>query len=146
MSFCLDDGSELLFGPASGSGVDDEPATAILHSTAAPNEAATRAQIHTTEQTALLPSGITELPKTKRFDKRLILAPLALAVIVLGGFFGYRYVTQAKQIESIAVMPFVNESGNADVEYLSDGMTETLISSLSNIPNLSVKARSTVFY
>ncbi len=144
--YCLDDGNALLEGPASGSGASDEPATAILHSTAAPNEAATRAQIHTTEQTAVLPSGITEIPKAKSFDKRLVLAPLALAVIVLGGFFGYRYVTQAKQIESIAVMPFVNESGNADVEYLSDGMTETLISSLSNIPNLSVKARSTVFY
>ena len=43
-------------------------------------------------------------------------------------------------------MPFINESGNADVEYLSDGMTETLIASLSQLPNLSVKARSTVFY
>ena len=43
-------------------------------------------------------------------------------------------------------MPFVNESGNEDVEYLSDGMTETLISSLTEIPNLSVKARSSVFY
>ena len=42
-------------------------------------------------------------------------------------------------------MPFVNDSGNADVEYLSDGMTETLISSLSQLPNLNVKARSTVF-
>ena len=42
-------------------------------------------------------------------------------------------------------MPFVNESGNADAEYLSDGMTETLISSLSQLPNLSVKARSSVF-
>ena len=42
-------------------------------------------------------------------------------------------------------MPFVNASGNADVEYLSDGMTETLISSLSQLPNLSVKARSSVF-
>ncbi|MFN2502607.1 MAG: adenylate/guanylate cyclase domain-containing protein, partial [Pyrinomonadaceae bacterium] len=41
--------------------------------------------------------------------------------------------------------PFVNESGNADVEYLSDGMTETLISSLSQLPNLSVKPRSSVF-
>ncbi|MDQ3474029.1 MAG: hypothetical protein M3447_09855, partial [Acidobacteriota bacterium] len=51
----------------------------------------------------------------------------------------------AAAIESIAVMPFVNESGNADVEYLSDGMTETLINSLSQIPNLSVKARSSVF-
>ena len=141
MSFCLDDGAELLFGPASM----DEPATAILHSMAAPGEAPTRAQIHTTEQTAVLPSGITEVPKTKGFDKRLLFAPVALAVIVLGGFFGYRYVTQAKQIESIAVMPFVNESGNADLEYLSDGMTETLIRSLSQLPNLQVKPRSSVF-
>jgi TolB-like protein/Flp pilus assembly protein TadD len=42
-------------------------------------------------------------------------------------------------------MPFVNEGGNKDVEYLSDGMTETLISSLSQLPNLNVKARSSVF-
>jgi TolB-like protein/Tfp pilus assembly protein PilF len=48
-------------------------------------------------------------------------------------------------IQSIAVMPFVNESGNADLEYLSDGMTETLISNLSQLPNLNVKARSSVF-
>ena len=51
----------------------------------------------------------------------------------------------AASIQSIAVMPFVNDSGNADVEYLSDGMTETLISSLTQLPNLSVKARSSVF-
>jgi len=140
--YCLDDGNALLEGPASA----DEPKTAILHATEPPSEAATRAQIHMTDQTAVLPSGIADIPKTKAFDKRLVLVPALLAVIVLGGFFGYRYITPAKQIESIAVMPFVNESGNADVEYLSDGMTETLISSLSNIPNLSVKARSTVFY
>jgi TolB-like protein len=42
-------------------------------------------------------------------------------------------------------MPFVNKSGNADLEYLSDGMTETLITSLSQLPNLNVKARSTLF-
>jgi TolB-like protein/Tfp pilus assembly protein PilF len=43
------------------------------------------------------------------------------------------------------VIPFVNDSGNADVEYLSDGMTETLIKSLSNIPDMDVKPRSAVF-
>src|SRR4030095_13351195 len=48
-------------------------------------------------------------------------------------------------IKSIAVMPFVNEGGNADLEYLSDGMTDTLISSLSQVPNLNVKARLSVF-
>ncbi|HRI02374.1 MAG TPA: tetratricopeptide repeat protein [Pyrinomonadaceae bacterium] len=160
MSFCLDDGSELLFGPASM----DEPATAILHSTAAPGEALTQAQIHTTEQTAIFPSGAEAEPQSsgglserqslsahraaKSQSKRnKLIAIFGIALLLLiGGFFGYRYVSSAKQINSIAVMPFVNESGNADVEYLSDGMTETLISSLSNIPNLSVKARSTVFY
>jgi serine/threonine protein kinase/cytochrome c-type biogenesis protein CcmH/NrfG len=77
----------------------------------------------------------------------------AAAVVVLLWIIGvavglglYRNAGKnAVAIESIAVMPFVNESGNADVEYLSDGMTETLINSLSQIPNLSVKARSSVF-
>jgi len=143
MSFCLDDGSELLFGPASM----EEPATAILHGTALPSEAPTRAQIYTTEKTAVLPSGTTDVPKAKGFDKRLLLAPLVLAVIVFGGFFGYRYfsASTAKQINSIAVVPFVNDSGNPEIEYLSDGMTETLITSLSQIPSLKVKARSAVF-
>jgi serine/threonine-protein kinase len=67
-------------------------------------------------------------------------------VVLAGGFFAHRFLAANKQIESIAVMPFVNASGNADVEYLSDGMTETLISSLSQVPNLSVKSRSTVFH
>ena len=42
-------------------------------------------------------------------------------------------------------MPFVNASGNAEFEYLSDGFTETLIGSLSQVPNLNVKGRSSVF-
>src|SRR4030095_2137068 len=40
---------------------------------------------------------------------------------------------------------FVNGSGNNDMEYLSDGITESLINSLSQMPKLSVKARSSVF-
>ncbi len=151
--YCLDDGNALLEGPAKSepgaiaTGFPaDEPQTAILHSTAAPGEAPTRAQIQLTDLTAVLPTGAGDIVPTPRgFDKRLLFAPLVLAVIVLGGFFGFRYVTQAKQIESIAVMPFVNDSGNADVEYLSDGMTETLINSLSQVANLSVKARASVF-
>ncbi|MBK9164793.1 MAG: tetratricopeptide repeat protein [Acidobacteria bacterium] len=148
MSFCLDDGSELLYGPGAGSASIDEPATAILHSTAAPSDEPTRAQIHTTEQTAVLPTGaIGNSSKPHGFDKRLIAAPLLAVLIAVAGYFGYRYLGPfgANQINSIAVMPFVNESGNADVEYLSDGMTETLIGSLSKLPNLNVKPSSSVF-
>lgn len=142
MRYCLDDGSELLYGPASA----DEPQTAILHETAPPHEAATRAQIHTTEQTAVLPSGVLARRERKPFDRRLFVVPLVIAVVVLGAFFGFRYLPSGgSQIDSIAVLPFVNESGNADIEYLSDGMTETLINNLSRIPKLTVKARSAVF-
>ena len=42
-------------------------------------------------------------------------------------------------------MPFANASGNSELDYLSDGITESLINSLSQIPKLSVKARSSVF-
>jgi TolB-like protein len=152
--YCLDDGNALLEGPASGSGAGDEPATAILSELPAlagglsDSEGATRPQIHTTAaepQDSKGDSSENQSISAHRMAKPLA-AWMVAAVILVGGFLGYRYVMPAKQIESIAVMPFVNESGNADVEYLSDGMTETLISSLSNIPNLSVKARSTVFY
>ena len=83
---------------------------------------------------------VASKPKTK-----YLAAGLLILLLAVGGFFGYKYLSPTKQIESIAVMPFVNESKNEDVEYLSDGMTETLISSLSNLPNLNVKPRSTVF-
>jgi len=72
-----------------------------------------------------------------------------IGLVVLGGItmlaFYLRGRTSDATIKSIAVMPFVNEGGNAELEYLSDGMTDTLISSLSQLPNLSVKARSSVF-
>ncbi len=74
-----------------------------------------------------------------------IIGIVLLSIISAIAYFGF-FAKSNNQIESIAVMPFINESKNEDVEYLSDGMTETLINSLSQIPNLSVKARSTVFY
>ncbi len=144
MNFCLDDGSELLFGPARSQEFD-EPPTAILHEISPSSEAATREQLPTPEQPAVLPSVADQVPD-KRFDNRLIAAVVVAVVVALGVFVGYRsFSSPVRQIDSIAVMPFVNDSGNADVEYLSDGMTETLINSLSQIPNLSVKARSSVF-
>jgi serine/threonine protein kinase/tetratricopeptide (TPR) repeat protein len=76
----------------------------------------------------------------------------ALVVVLLFALTGSGYWywstrggAGGNQINSIAVLPFVNENGNPDVEYLSDGMTESLINSLSNLPNLSVKARNSVF-
>lgn len=164
LNFCLDDGEWLREATT-----DDEPATAILSvpPASAGSEAPTRAQINTTDQTAIFPRGTdaepqdssgvlserqshsahrAAMPQGKVSRRRLLAGIWLTALLLVGGFFGYRYLgSNTKQIESIAVMPFVNEGGDAEIEYLSDGMTETLISSLSQLPNLNVKARSSVF-
>jgi TolB-like protein len=144
--YCLDDGNALLEGPATASS-GDEPATAILHETAAPGEAATRAQINTTNETAILPANTGDIVPTSRgLDKRLLAVPLLLAIIVVGGYFGYRYLkpAAADQINSIAVLPFENRSGSADTDYLSDGLAESLIYRLSQLPSLKVSPTNSV--
>lgn len=49
------------------------------------------------------------------------------------------------RVRSVAVLPFVNVGANPNIDYLSDGVTDGIISSLSRIPDLRVMARSTVF-
>lgn len=75
---------------------------------------------------------------------------LALLLILFGlNVFGLRdrVFNGAGQgrIESIAVLPFANLSNDPKTEYLSDGITESLINSLSQLPNLAVMSRNTVF-
>ena len=158
LNFCLDDGAALLDGPASesskaglGSGAeylsaDHESETAIFHSTDAPGEEKTAPQIHTTQRTEILPGAReSKIEGAKRLVRAWIFISILLAAGI-GGYFGYQYLSsKTKPIASIAVMPFVNASGNADLEYLSDGITETLINSLTQLPSMSVKARSAVF-
>jgi TolB-like protein/tetratricopeptide (TPR) repeat protein len=86
-----------------------------------------------------------ELSKPKKRKAIVAIAAVIAVALIAGVYLYWSRGKKATPIESIAVMPFVNESGNAEVEYLSDGMTETLISSLSQLPNLNVKPRSSVF-
>ncbi|MBK9767567.1 MAG: hypothetical protein IPP63_11410 [Chloracidobacterium sp.] len=67
-------------------------------------------------------------------------------LILVGGFFGYRYFQPAGSgtINSIAVLPFENRSGNADTDYLSDGLAESLIYKLSQLSGLKVSPTSSV--
>jgi adenylate cyclase len=72
-------------------------------------------------------------------------ALLALAVLVAAAASLYYFTHPVEAINSIAVLPFANASGDEDAEYLSDGITESLINCLSQLSNLKVIARSSVF-
>jgi TolB-like protein/Tfp pilus assembly protein PilF len=78
----------------------------------------------------------------------LILALAAIIVIVAAvGYWLHRSAVSSPggSIDSVAVLPFANGGGDQDMEYLSDGITETLINSLSRVSKLRVVPRSTVF-
>lgn len=85
------------------------------------------------------------VPRLVNFRTTTVAAAGVLLVII-GLVVGYRLFTNtapdSSSINSIAVLPFKNESGNADAEYLSDGISESLINSLSQLPQLKVIARS----
>jgi eukaryotic-like serine/threonine-protein kinase len=69
----------------------------------------------------------------------VLLAAAAVAAYLLANR------TRTQQVDSIAVLPFSNATGDPKNEYFSDGLTEGLIGSLSQVSDLKVMARSTVF-
>jgi len=70
----------------------------------------------------------------------LVLAPIvALAVLTLATLY------RSPGLDSIAVLPFINGGGDANTDYLSDGITESLINNLAHLPELRVKSRNSVF-
>jgi TolB-like protein/tetratricopeptide (TPR) repeat protein/predicted Ser/Thr protein kinase len=76
---------------------------------------------------------------------RLAAVAVLLIVIAAAGIWYWRAKSAAQRITSIAVLPFVNATADPNNEYLSDGLTESLIGTLSQLPNIKVMARSTVF-
>jgi TolB-like protein len=77
----------------------------------------------------------------------LTVAALALMVLVGLGYGVYRWLSHSSgsAIDTLAVLPFTNVTGDPNTEYLSDGLTESLIGSLAQLPNLTVRPRSSVF-
>ncbi|MGI9069369.1 MAG: protein kinase domain-containing protein, partial [Pyrinomonadaceae bacterium] len=74
-----------------------------------------------------------------------IVAIVLLAGVTTAGYFAFVFKGGSEgQISSIAVLPFQNNSGSADSEYLSDGLAESLIYRLSQLPNLKVSPTSSV--
>ena len=102
--------------------------------------------VHSRPGMAIEPST----PPVASRRKLILAASLIGLVMVLVGLSAVLKLTSPTTnnemaIDSIAVLPFVNESGAENLDYLSDGVTESLINSLSQLPRFSVKARSTVY-
>jgi serine/threonine-protein kinase len=81
---------------------------------------------------------VTGLMRHRRF------VALALAIIAIAAA-GIIFLTfREKPLDSLAVLPFVNVGGNPGTEYLSDGITESIINNLSQLPKVSVRSFSSV--
>ena len=85
----------------------------------------------------------------KRHKTAWIAGAVLVVILAIGAAVGIRSYLHAANtevaIESIAVVPFVNQSKDPNAEWISDGLTETLINNLTRVPNLRVIARSSVF-
>jgi TolB-like protein/DNA-binding winged helix-turn-helix (wHTH) protein/Flp pilus assembly protein TadD len=116
----------------------------------------------------LLPSGTEPVPRDggashtqtpssrehigsefKRHQRGVLLVVAALfATTIIVSYLAYsRYRARGSKagIASIAVLPFANQTGDPNAEYLSDGISESLINSLSQVPGVKVIARSSAF-
>jgi TolB-like protein/DNA-binding winged helix-turn-helix (wHTH) protein len=76
--------------------------------------------------------------------RTLGIAALAVVAAIVAAF-GILRARPGAAIESVAVLPFENTGGDPDADYLSDGLTDSLINRLSRLPHLKVIARASVF-
>jgi serine/threonine-protein kinase len=87
---------------------------------------------------------VNEFKRHKR-GALLILAALAVAFTAIAVAYFSRSADRPQSITSVAVLPFANVGGDPEMEYLSDGLSESLINALSQLPQLKVIARSSAF-
>jgi serine/threonine protein kinase/Tfp pilus assembly protein PilF len=104
--------------------------------------AATREHQPVAPATQLQAVQVTGTFKRPRLNWALA-AMLLLSVAAGLSYFMYSRLTA--EIDSIAIMPLVNVDDDAGLEYLSDGLTESLINNLARVPRLKVTSRTSVF-
>ena len=124
-----------------------EPAETIHHQLANTNAGRQTLDRVTSADTTRIIAKTTLDARTGRGFFRRYKTPLLLVLVALlagvGGFAYFKY--SRPKINSVAILPFVNDSGDPNAEYLSDGITESIINSLSRLPGLKVMSRNAVF-
>ena len=141
LNFCLDDGERL-----TGRDIESESPTAIKMPDISAELPSTQGS-QGVDRTEILP-GRRPIDRAVPGISRRGLAMVALVVAFTAiGYWGYkRYFGQSDTpITSIAVLPFRNKSSDADTQYLSEGLAESLIYRLSQLPDLKVSPTSSVF-
>jgi adenylate cyclase len=91
-----------------------------------------------------------QLPTKSARSRAWIYVVVIAGAISVSLFFLGRYTSSKQSTESpaksIAVLPFDNQNRDPDTDYLSDGIPESIINSLSQLPNLKVMSRNSVFH
>ncbi len=156
LKFCRVDGATLVsdsssIGEAGTAQLRADPDAGEVHTSILPHDTQTNVNRATGPTTSLPQAyGATREIARAQTHKTSLITVGVLVIIVLGiaGIFIARRLSTPRAehgIESVAVLPFENTSEKADSEYLSDGLAESLIYRLSQVPNLKVTPRSSVF-
>jgi len=148
LTFCRADGTPLVLEDAGTQRFNSAPAGGETETRILPTgEGLSRPTAQTTVLGGRQPSGDTRGLRKSRRGVVTAIVMVAVLVLVLAAS-AYLYLSRGRSAaakSSIAVLPFQNASGDPGMEYLSDGITESLINSLSQLSNMRVLARSTMF-
>ncbi len=121
----------------------DSESKQIIPATASHTVVAATAEAHVARTVSSAEYVVGEI---KRHKRAALLVSALVVLAIAGGIGSYKYFGSRSQgITSIAVLPFTNASGDTNSDYLSDGISESLIDKLSQLPGLKVIARSSAF-
>ena len=122
----------------------------VLLKNAAPRVTTTVSEVSATRERA--PDTVVEnaditVPSTigpKPAKRTWLYVAAAFVAVALISFLVWSYVSRPS-INSVAILPFVNDTNDPNADYLSDGITESIINSLSQLPRLKVMSRNASF-